>query len=116
MGLEMANLSRFNQRKQHFITVGTTFLRDERLSLKAKGLLALMLSYSDEIDISLNKLSEKSTGEIRATRSAFNELHTLGYVYRFRGTEKGKYVYKYLYDEQPIDISKAERFIIRGNV
>lgn len=112
----MPNLARFNQSKNQFITIETGFLRNENLSLNAKGLLALMLTYSNDVNLSLKKLSEKSNVGKYITRNALNELQEHGYVYRFEGKEGGKYFYRYLYDERPIDIRKAEKFIMSGRI
>lgn len=54
------------------------------MTMQAKFLLLLMLSYPTDWEFSLDHLSKQSKNGITATRSAFNELMTLGYVWRTR--------------------------------
>ena len=67
-------------------------LRDERLSLKAKGLLSQMLSLPENWDYTLSGLSHINRESKDAIRSAVNELEKAGYVERRQTTDaQGKF-------------------------
>ena len=59
-------------------------LYNPRLSLKAKALLAIMLSKPDDWQFYEKDLTKYSTDGISATRSAMKELIDQGYVIRHR--------------------------------
>lgn len=65
-----------------FMVVKIDFLRDKRLSAKAMGVLAFMLSCSEEWDYSINGISKCMADGRDAVRSAVKELEELGYVRR----------------------------------
>lgn len=71
-----------NRPRRDYTIVRNAALRDDRLSLKAKGLLALMLSFPDDWTYHLEYLERLSTDGRDATRGAVRELETLGYVGR----------------------------------
>lgn len=71
-----------------FMIVKTDFLRDKRLSAKAMGVLAFMLSCSDEWDYSINGIAKCVSDGESAVRTAIKELEKYGYVRRER--VKGK--------------------------
>ncbi|MBR2997533.1 MAG: hypothetical protein IKF37_00460 [Bacilli bacterium] len=79
-----------------YTVMSTYHLRDEKLSLKAKGLLSLMLSLPKEWDYSINGLV-KITHEGRdSIKTILHELKESEYIKisRFRD-EKGHFRYKY---------------------
>ena len=59
-------------------------LKDRRLSLKAKGLLSMMLSLPKEWDYTLKGLARISREGVDAIREAVRELEQAGYVVRSR--------------------------------
>jgi hypothetical protein len=59
-------------------------LRDQTLTLKAKGLLSQMLSLPDEWDFTLTGLSAINREKIDAIREAVRELERAGYIMRSR--------------------------------
>lgn len=67
-----------------FTQIPDATLRDERLSFKATGLLAVMLSHADGWDISAKALSGGKTDGVEATRTGLRELADAGYYYRDR--------------------------------
>lgn len=110
------NNGRFRKRKIYFTQVSNVALRDTNLSLKAKGLYALIQSYITLEDFTLYKttlLKDCSEGK-KAFESAWKELKDLGYLiqYRLQG-EKGKFYYEYeLLDEpQPIEMAETSQSI-----
>lgn len=85
-------------------------LRDERLSLKAKGLLSLILSLPDDWEISIQGLAAIGSDGVAAVRSAMNELMDAGYVRRELGhTEGGTFSgYVYTIHEKPEEAEGKE--------
>ena len=66
----------------NYTVMSNHHLRDRRLSLKAKGLLSVMLSLPAEWDFTLAGLSCISKEGVDAIRAAVNELEKSGYVIR----------------------------------
>lgn len=85
-----------------FTTVSTHHLRNKELSLKAKGLLTIMLSLPEDWDYSVMGLAALSKDGKDAVMSTLNELSTAGYVnvesYR---NDKGQYESVYNVYESP---------------
>lgn len=59
-------------------------LQHEKMSLQAKGLLALLLSFPDGWRIRMNDITSRSSNGRDATRKAIRELIACGYVQRER--------------------------------
>ena len=79
-----------------------TFLNDTRLSWKAKGILAYMLSMPDDWTFYLNELVKHSTDGESSFRSGFNELKKYGYVRRERQKrEDGTFKWETVVYERP---------------
>lgn len=80
------------KRKTNFTIIGNTGLKDERLSLKAKGLLAYMLSLPDDWKFYETELIEHCTDGRDSVRKGLKELEALGYLVRFQTREdRGKF-------------------------
>lgn len=94
----------FRVEKNHGYTVmANHHLRDERLSLKSKGLLSLILSLPDDWRISIEGMTQFSSDGKDAIRSAIRELTDAGYITRAQthseaGTFSG---YDYIVHETP---------------
>ena len=94
----------FRVEKNHSYTVMSNHhLRDERLSLKSKGLLSLILSLPDDWRISIEGMTQFSADGKDAIRSAIRELTDAGYITRAQthseaGTFSG---YDYIVHETP---------------
>lgn len=69
-----------NRREAHFTVVPNDVMRRPDLSLQAKGLLALMLSYPDDWRYNLNHLLGLSKNGRDAHRAALRELEDAGYA------------------------------------
>ena len=63
-------------------------LRNKNLSLRAKGLLSVMLSLPEEWDYTLKGLAHISKEGVDAIRSAIKELEKFGYIERHRKRNK----------------------------
>lgn len=94
----------FRVEKNHSYTVmANHHLRDERLSLKSKGLLSLILSLPDDWRISIEGMTQFSADGKDAIRSAIRELTDTGYITRAQThSEAGKFSgYDYVVHETP---------------
>ena len=67
-----------------YSVIANGFLRLPKMSLKAKGLLALMLSLPDDWDYSAEGLTKLTSDGRDAVRSALRELERFGYLVRSR--------------------------------
>ena len=72
------------EKNANYTVMANYHLRDNRLSLKAKGLLSVMLSLPAEWDFTLRGLALISKEGISAIRAAIVELEDGGYVTRAR--------------------------------
>lgn len=68
--------------EDHFTQIPNSWLRDSRLTFKARGLLALIMSHRSGWSISVNSLAEANQEGRDAIRAAVNELVALGYLKR----------------------------------
>lgn len=88
-----------------YTVMSNTHFRDRNMSLKAKGLLSLMLSLPDDWDYSINGLVAICKENETVVKSSLNELKQLGYlvVTKLNPNETPSGRFEYLYDiyEQP---------------
>jgi predicted transcriptional regulator len=90
-------------KSKDYTTICNRIFKDKRLSLKAKGLLAMLLSFSDSWKLSISGLyAILKEGKV-SIRSTLNELILNGYVERERvKDDKGVYVgINYIVFESP---------------
>jgi predicted transcriptional regulator len=90
-------------KSKDYKTICNRIFKDRRLSLKAKGLLAMLLSFSDSWKLSISGLySILKEGKV-SIRSTMNELIKYGYVERERVKDKkGVYIgINYIVFESP---------------
>jgi hypothetical protein len=83
---------------EYFAQVSNIALRDDKLSLKAKGLYALIKSYITIKDFTLykNTLKKQCVEKEKAFEGAWKELKDNGYLIQYRLLdEKGQYYYEY---------------------
>lgn len=80
------------------------YLLDNKISLKAKGLLCILLSLPDDWNYSINGLVEICKESKTAVTSALGELKKYGYMRVDRThSENGTFEYVYSIFEQPSD-------------
>lgn len=72
------------EKNKNFVVMSNYHLRDKRLSLKAKGLLSIILSLPDDWKYNQKGLTSLSTDGLDAVRSTLKELESHGYVTRKR--------------------------------
>ena len=98
---------KINRKRQSFTMVANKAMRDKELSLKAKGLYALMQSYLDMETIGFvvykSYLQNNCCTDGRDSfNSAWKELEKAGYlITEKKRTEKGTYVYEYTVVDNP---------------
>ena len=98
-----------SKKQNNFLVIDNFgYIRDRRLSLKAKGVLTLLLTNNPNWEIHLNETVRHSRDGLSALSSAFKELIAFKYMYKeVERDEKGHFtgtIY-YIYDE-PYDGSK----------
>lgn len=95
----------FRKKKTSYAQVSNVALRDEALSLKAKGLLALIESYITLENFTLYKqfLINKSTDGETSFRGAWKELKDRGYLiqYKLKDPVTKKFYYEYELCDNP---------------
>ena len=74
-----------------YTQIPNDWVRDTRLSFKARGLLTLVMSHSSGWSLSINALAEQNQEGKDAIRSAINELEALGYLSRSQINESGRF-------------------------
>lgn len=90
------------EKKTNYTIIDNTALRDSRLSWKAKGLMAYMLSMPDDWTFYMDELQKHATDGKSSFRSGFNELKKLGYVERKRiQREDGTFFWETIVHERP---------------
>lgn len=78
------------EKNKNYTVMGNYHLRDKELSLKAKGLLSIMLSLPDGWNFSTQGLTTLSSDGETAIRSALKELEQKGYLKRNKVRVNGK--------------------------
>jgi len=74
-----------------FTIMSNYHFKDKRLSMKAKGLLSMMLSFADDWQYSLNGLAAMNKEGLTAVRATVQELEDTGYLVRRRlRSEQGR--------------------------
>jgi hypothetical protein len=71
-----------------FAQIANAALRDERLSWKARGLLAYLMTHKEGWRTSVARLTQKAPDGREAVRSGIAELVALGYLTRSRSRER----------------------------
>ena len=98
------------QKNKDYTVMSNHHLRNASLSMKAKGLLSLMLSLPENWDYTLHGLSTISADGLTSIRAAVTELETAGYLKRQRlRNDKGQLAdIEYTILEQPEPIANSE--------
>ena len=93
------------EKSRDFTVMSNHHLRNRNMSLRAKGLLSLMLSLPEDWDYTLKGLASISMEGVDAIRTVVRELEALGYLERRRKrNEKGQLKdAEYIIHERPIE-------------
>lgn len=90
------------EKNREFVVMSNRFLRNQEMSLKAKGLLALCLSLPENWNYSINGLVSICKESQTAIRSTLKELEEFKHLKRNRlKDEKGHFYYEYVLYEVP---------------
>ena len=105
------------EKTRDFTVMSNHHLRNKNLSLRAKGLLSVMLSLPEEWDYTLKGLAHISKEGVDAIRSAIKELEKFGYIERHRKrNKKGQLkTSEYIIHELPILPEHKQTEPIFGN-
>lgn len=101
---------RVNKTKDYTV-MSNHHLRDSALSLKAKGLLSMMLALPDDWDYSVNGLVAICKEDVRAVKSALAELKEHGYLVvtkLYPNGERKRIEYVYDIFEKPQEVHSQE--------
>ena len=79
-------------KNKDYTTICNRIFKDKRLSLKAKGLIAMLLSFSDKWKLSINGLESILKEGRTSIRSTMNELIKFGYVERKQIRKEGMFI------------------------
>lgn len=101
-----------------YTTMSNYHLKDKKLSLKAKGLLSIMLSLNDEWEYSIAGLCSICLENETAIKSALNELKNNGYLIVNKKlpneTKSGRIEYEYYIYEMPKQALEKQGLEILG--
>ncbi len=97
------------ERTKDYTVMSNYHLRDTNISLKAKGLLSMMLSLPEEWDYTIKGLSIICLDGVDSIRAAVKELEKNGYIIRHRLRDKNGHLgeCEYVIHEKPF-VSEAE--------
>lgn len=91
------------QKTENYTVMSNHHLRNKAMSLKAKGLMSLMLSLPPNWDYSIGGLVSICKESHTSIRSALKELEENRYLVRERkNNEKGYFTYEYTLYEMPL--------------
>lgn len=77
----MADICFIKEKKErNFTVLDNTFIRDSRLSWKARGIMAYLLALPDDWKIYMSELTDHAPDGITALKSAIKELKQFGYL------------------------------------
>lgn len=92
----------------HFTQIPNEWLRDTRLSFKARGVLAMIMSHREGWSLSINSIASQNQEGKDAIRSAIQELETAGYLHRTQINEGGKFGEAVWITQDPSDLPMAD--------
>ncbi|WP_274655591.1 helix-turn-helix domain-containing protein [Paenibacillus humicola] len=113
---ESNTIIRTNKRENPYVMIDKYGLNDDRLSWKAKGLLAYLLSKPDDWQIYEKDLIKRSTDGRDAVRAGLRELEANGYLSRhqLRGEGGSFGTMEYIIYERPITETTVDGKSVHG--
>lgn len=85
-------MNNIKKRENHFVQVSNSFLRDEKISFKAKGLFCYMFSMSESWNFTIRSIATQQKDGYDSIKSALQELKDLNYIsYTKHSNGKGTY-------------------------
>ncbi len=96
-----------SEKTADYTQLSNSMLRDERLSFKARGILAMILSNSDTWEVYHGWLEERGTEGREAIRSGVQELERFGYVTYAEIRRGGQFISRmWVWHERPVSEDK----------
>lgn len=103
---------KLKKKSSQYAQVHVEMLRNKTLSLKAKGLGAVLESYSNDFELSLRSIELNSSDGIKSIRSAIRELEKGFYLFRFQTRDKGGLFTTYwAFDSEKLDTEYLKNII-----
>ena len=100
------------EKTSNYTVMSNTHLKDRGLSMKAKGLLSIVLSLPDSWEYSISGLAALSAEKESAVKSALNELKDHGYLVVTKkmpnDTKSGRIEYEYTFFETPEKVKQEQ--------
>ena len=100
------------EKTKNYTTMSNYHFKEKEMSLKAKGLLSLMLSLPDTWDYTIAGLVSICKENETAIKSGLNELRQFGYLQIIKKmpteTNTGRIEYEYIIHEKPIQEDKKQ--------
>ena len=92
----------------HFTQIPNDWLRDNRLTFKARGILSMIMSHSQGWSLSINSIAATNQEGKDAIRSAIKELEDFGYLLRTQINEGGKFGEAVWVTQDPADLPMTD--------
>jgi hypothetical protein len=89
--------------ESHFTQVPNEWVRDKRISRKARGILVELLSHSDGYEVSIKSLAEGEIDGIASIRSGVEELEQAGYLERDTIRKGGRFGVRWVIKDPRLD-------------
>lgn len=104
------SIKRATRPKVHFTIIANEVLRDDRLSFRARGVLASILSRPDNWKTTSESLARESKEGRSAILSALKELEEIGYLVRNKyQNDKGQWISEsVVFDKPQTDVEKPK--------
>lgn len=93
----------------HFTQIPNSWVRDSRLSLKARGLLAMLMSHRQGWSLSIQGIASEGREGKDSIRAAIQELEKFGYLEREQINENGRFGEAVWTTCDPEDLPMAEK-------
>lgn len=103
---------KLKKKENKYAQVHVNMLRDRKLSLKAKGLGAVLESYSNDFEVSLKSIELNATDGIKSVRTAIKELEAGYYLFRFQTRDKGGlFITYWAFDSQKLEVEYLQEMM-----
>lgn len=104
---------KLKKKENSYAQVHKKMLYDRTLSLKAKGLGAILESYSNDFDVNMKSIELGNTDGIKSIRSATKELEDGYYLFRFQVRGKGGLFTTYwVFDSEKLNVNYLKTIIV----
>lgn len=103
---------KLKKKDNQYAQVHVNMLRDRSLSLKAKGLGAVLESYSNDFEVSVKAIEIGSNDGVKAIKTAIKELEQGYYLFRFQTHDQGgKFITYWAFDSQKLEVEYLKEMI-----